>query len=106
MPYNRHFVDYEPVTRRPRPLEAKDAAAGESDDSWQASSDFAGSNEREMDSTTTEPPAQSSTKSKPEHWTNRHGHTFSFIGLFLFTAVLYFRPYELFPALSGLTSIA
>jgi putative inorganic carbon (hco3(-)) transporter len=36
----------------------------------------------------------------------RRGHLLSFVGLFLFTAVLYFRPYELFPALSGVTSMA
>ncbi|HEX8455713.1 MAG TPA: O-antigen ligase family protein [Pyrinomonadaceae bacterium] len=36
----------------------------------------------------------------------KRGHLLSYIGLFLFTFVLYFRPYELFPALSGLTSMA
>ncbi|HYG10214.1 MAG TPA: O-antigen ligase family protein [Pyrinomonadaceae bacterium] len=34
------------------------------------------------------------------------GHLLSYIGLFLFTAVLYFRPYELHPSLAGLTSLA
>ncbi|HEX8068936.1 MAG TPA: O-antigen ligase family protein [Pyrinomonadaceae bacterium] len=36
----------------------------------------------------------------------RRGHALSYAGLFLFTVVLYFRPYELFPALAGFTSIA
>src|ERR1041384_1116361 len=36
----------------------------------------------------------------------RRAHTISYIGLFLFTAVLYFRPYELFPALSSLDKLA
>ena len=36
----------------------------------------------------------------------RRGHTVSFIFLFLFTAVVYFRPYELFPALSAFSSMA
>jgi O-antigen ligase len=36
----------------------------------------------------------------------KSGHALSFAGLLLFTAVVYFRPYELFPALSGLTSMA
>ncbi|HET6979225.1 MAG TPA: O-antigen ligase family protein [Pyrinomonadaceae bacterium] len=36
----------------------------------------------------------------------RRGHVLSYIGLFLFTAVLYFRPYELFPALSSLDKLA
>jgi hypothetical protein len=36
----------------------------------------------------------------------RGGHALSTAGLFLFTFVLYFRPYEIFPALSFLSNIA
>ncbi len=36
----------------------------------------------------------------------KNGHFLSYIGLFLFTAVLYFRPYELFPALSSFDKLA
>jgi putative inorganic carbon (hco3(-)) transporter len=36
----------------------------------------------------------------------RRGHALSYFGLFLFTAVLYFRPYELFPALSSFDKLA
>jgi len=36
----------------------------------------------------------------------QRGHFFSYLGLFFFTAVVYFRPYELIPALRGLTSLA
>lgn len=36
----------------------------------------------------------------------KRGHSLTYAGLFLFTAVLYFRPYELIPALSSLTSLA
>ncbi|HEY0385422.1 MAG TPA: hypothetical protein VGC64_05395, partial [Pyrinomonadaceae bacterium] len=36
----------------------------------------------------------------------KRGHALSYLGLFLFTFVVYFRPYELFPALSSLTSMA
>src|SRR4051794_9788167 len=43
---------------------------------------------------------------RDERWLVRRGHLVSFIGLFLFTAVLYFRPYELFPSLSSFSSIA
>lgn len=43
---------------------------------------------------------------KNERWFLRRGHTLSYIGLFLFTLTVYFRPYELIPALSGLTSMA
>ncbi len=36
----------------------------------------------------------------------QRGHTLSFAGLYLFTAVLYFRPYELFPSLQWLSTSA
>lgn len=39
-------------------------------------------------------------------WLLKRGHGLTFLGLFLFTAVLYFRPYELIPALSSLSSLA
>lgn len=41
-----------------------------------------------------------------DRWLNRNGHSLTYVGIFLFTFVLYFRPYELIPALSGLNSIA
>ncbi len=40
------------------------------------------------------------------HWLARNGHSLTYAGIFLFTLVLYFRPYELIPALSGFHSIA
>lgn len=43
---------------------------------------------------------------KRQSWMIRRGHALSFTGLFLFTVVLYFRPYELFSSLSSLTSLA
>lgn len=36
----------------------------------------------------------------------KRGHALSFAGLFLFTFVLYFRPYELFPVLMWMSTIA
>jgi putative inorganic carbon (HCO3(-)) transporter len=36
----------------------------------------------------------------------KRGHALTYAGLFLFTTVLYFRPYELIPALSSVTSMA
>ena len=41
-----------------------------------------------------------------ENWTRKQGHTVTFVGLFIFTAILYFRPYETIPALSSFTSMA
>ena len=40
------------------------------------------------------------------NWLRRRGHTLSFACLFVFSVVLYLRPYELVPALSSLTSMA
>ncbi len=41
-----------------------------------------------------------------DHWLARNGHSLTYAGIFLFTLIVYFRPYELIPALSGLSSIA
>lgn len=41
-----------------------------------------------------------------EKWLGRDGHKLTYAGIFFFTLVLYFRPYELIPALSGFHSIA
>lgn len=41
-----------------------------------------------------------------DRWLAKNGHTLTYAGIFLFTLVVYFRPYELIPALSGLSSIA
>ncbi|HET6892460.1 MAG TPA: hypothetical protein VFH31_15260, partial [Pyrinomonadaceae bacterium] len=38
-------------------------------------------------------------------WIRKRAHAISFAGLFLFTFLLYFRPYELFPSLSWLSSV-
>src|SRR5688500_13900780 len=40
------------------------------------------------------------------NWLRRRGHSVSFALLFVFSIVLYLRPYELIPALSSLTSMA
>ena len=39
-------------------------------------------------------------------WSLRNGHGLTFIALFLFSVVLYFRPYELIPALSSFLQMA
>src|SRR5688572_25557104 len=36
----------------------------------------------------------------------KRGHAVTFAALFIFSVILYFRPYELIPALSSLTSMA
>ena len=56
----------------------------------------------------TETPTTNSIASQisDESWLGRNGHNLTFGGIFLFTLVLYFRPYELIPALSGFHSMA
>jgi O-antigen ligase len=39
-------------------------------------------------------------------WNPRKGHLLTFIGLFIFSIILYFRPYELIPSLSSITNMA
>jgi probable O-glycosylation ligase (exosortase A-associated) len=41
-----------------------------------------------------------------EHWVLKQGHAVSYIGVFLFTFLVYFRPYEFFPSLSWLANSA
>lgn len=41
-----------------------------------------------------------------DNWYFRRGHMLSYIGLFLFTVTVYFRPYEMISALSSFTSMA
>jgi O-antigen ligase len=41
-----------------------------------------------------------------ENWIEKKGHSLSFAGIFLFTALVYFRPYEYFPSLFWLSSSA
>jgi len=41
-----------------------------------------------------------------ENWLRRNGHTFSYLGLYLFSILVLFRPYELVPQLSFLAATA
>lgn len=41
-----------------------------------------------------------------DYWFARSGHTVTYIGIFIFTLFVYFRPYELFPSLLFLSSAA
>ena len=45
-------------------------------------------------------------KTSGENWILKNGHSLSFAGIFLFTALVYFRPYEYFPSLFWLSSSA
>jgi hypothetical protein len=41
-----------------------------------------------------------------DRWLNRNGHTLTYIGIFLFTFSVYFRPYEWIPGFGSFTSMA
>lgn len=41
-----------------------------------------------------------------EHWLANNGHLFTYVGLYLFSVLVLFRPYELIPALSFLSATA
>jgi hypothetical protein len=41
-----------------------------------------------------------------DNWLRRNGHTYSYIGLYLFSILVLFRPYELVPSLSFLSATA
>ena len=41
-----------------------------------------------------------------ETWIHKHGHSVSYAGIFVFTALVFFRPYELSPSLMWLSSSA
>ncbi len=45
-------------------------------------------------------------RSSSEEWVHKRGHALSFAGLFVFTFLVYFRPYELFPSLAWLSKSA
>lgn len=103
------LTDYDPVTPSPR-ARAGRAREDAPEDVWPVDSvqmDDAG--ERRAGAAGETPAAEDVAAANPSMRHNlelKRGHAFSYAGLFLFTVVLYFRPYELFPALSGLTSLA
>jgi putative inorganic carbon (hco3(-)) transporter len=94
------ITDYEPVIR-PRRTEGR---SGEpADEIWSVPTAPADGNAPAVQN---EPAvAGPSSKALPPA-PRKRGHALTYAGLFLFTVVLYFRPYELFPALSGFRTMA
>jgi putative inorganic carbon (HCO3(-)) transporter len=89
------ITDYEgfPI-RRKRP----DFAAAEVDVPWPGE----GSAEGKKDTPPEVPPATGA----EDGWSLNNGHSITFVALFLFSIVLYFRPYELIIALASYKSMA
>lgn len=110
------LTDYDPVTPSPRARVGRafedvpeDVWPGDNGRAYGAGGTEGETTERSSETTTTLSPPQEETAgtiSIPQRFQLKRGHALSYAGLFLFTIVLYFRPYELFPSLSGLTSLA
>ncbi len=109
MPNTRYTEDYEPVTpaRWRNPGGSKTAAESVRpvpDAHEPRANDRV--DEPEILDIAVAPAAAPLAPETSERWSAKHGHLFSYLGLFLFTVVLYFRPYELIPALASFTSLA
>jgi probable O-glycosylation ligase (exosortase A-associated) len=113
MPTSELF-DYEPI-RRPRRSPAEELAIEEQ--SWKPvrlkesdsqSKEFATEKWRPWSGSTEKTDEVKGTTHSIEksHSVLQHGHGLSFLGLFLFTILVYLRPYELFPSLSWLSKSA
>lgn len=99
MPNGSEIFDYEPVTRSRR-APARAVADWPTRESLSAESD-------ESDAGVNRPQSGAGRAvAKKRGWLLKRGHGLSYLGLFLFTAVLYFRPYEYFPSLSAFSSMA
>lgn len=106
MPLEPKIGDYEPVVpsraRRARDFHAQPEA-------WPRAEKF-----KSFDSAIAKPtpPTDQQAAGEPTVWTTsadwirRRGHGITFCALFVFSVVLYLRPYELIPALSGFISMA
>ena len=112
MPYrNQQTLDYEPVTRRGK------ADARTDENEFSAPPPFELPEPKFADDDQTVEPRRTNRKASTqsstevasrwsEIWIVKRGHALSYFGIFLFTFVLYFRPYELIPALSAFSSMA
>jgi putative inorganic carbon (hco3(-)) transporter len=111
MPNKFELVDYEPVTRSSLPRHSTSAAV---ENDWKPL--------RAVESILVAEPvakcesepsvvsgnsASAAVKSPlPENWLFKRGHGLSYAGVFAFTFLVYFRPYELFPSLTWLSKSA
>ncbi|HEY0322858.1 MAG TPA: O-antigen ligase family protein [Pyrinomonadaceae bacterium] len=125
---DRHFTDYEPVTKGGRAKDVCEVAEEsfaslhrkpddedvEAADSWATVVELKTDEKERVENSAVvverlpvpRPKTREKQTAPKENWLKRRGHVLSYAGLFLFTGVLYFRPYELIPALSSFTSIA
>jgi putative inorganic carbon (HCO3(-)) transporter len=106
-------LDYEPLRRTPDSKSvAEDTADTEFHFKKSARTETAADERdgkrvlrREHDAQTESAAREEKSEAK-ETWIHKHGHSVSYAGIFLFTALVFFRPYELSPSLSWLSSSA
>lgn len=117
MPHKPIASDYEPLTplRRARAFEEDEDAAprhplpSESADAWSSYAEPDRAVDEVVESAEKEPTVRVSDSAVRDGdarvWPRlKRGHALGFAGLLLFTAFVYFRPYELVPALAPLAS--
>jgi O-antigen ligase len=104
MPSKHILSDYDPIM----PVRSRARGAGDerAEDVWPVRDTLADDSGAKPDATMKEAESQPLTATPAKVPALKRGHTLTYIGLFLFTIVLYFRPYELIPALAGYTSMA
>jgi hypothetical protein len=112
MTLNDPSLDYEPLRRTPA---SKSVGEESADDEFHFKKPGTRLSADEPDAGRKVKPARwDETSRKPkeelrqagETWIHKHGHSLSYAGVFLFTALVFFRPYELSPSLHWLSSSA
>ena len=110
MPRKPKFLDYEPLSRKNRKANRGGVQTERdwSSDTSAAAASVVTDSSFGRSSTPVTPVIQSVDKAAAVngYTSSRTAHRLSFVGLFLFSLVLYVRPYELFPALKWLNNIA
>lgn len=105
MPLNPEGVDYESLfpgrSRRVRETTADN-------DDWSKLGKLKSFDEPEFTPSTSgaEPVSDPAVAAQNESWIRRHAHALTFILLFIFSIILYVRPYETIPGLSSFMSMA
>jgi putative inorganic carbon (HCO3(-)) transporter len=104
MPHGPLSVDYDPVRRSRRAPHAALATEETTlDERWPEGAQATAQEVRapgvvkvEKTLPRVEPPTKAQTDAK-QGWFLKHGHSFTYAALFIFTIVLYFRPFEFYP---------
>lgn len=104
MPLNPEGFDYEGLFPG-RERRVREITAG--DEGWSKRGKLRSFNQPDFaSSTSSEPVSDPALAAQNESWIRRRAHFISFVLLFIFSIILYIRPYEFFPGLSSFTSMA